>query len=111
MTEQITIEIDGRTGEMRFVLDEPLLDLQAALGAGRTRASDVEPVNLGLRVAFRLLRRVCGDRGAVAAWTRRWPGRWIADMARSGGPCLGPFDSRADALAAERAWLRDNIGL
>ena len=35
-------------------------------------------------------------------------GRWIADLAPVGGPKLGPFDKRTDALAAEVQWLRDN---
>ncbi len=32
-------------------------------------------------------------------------GHWHADMGPSGGPVLGPFVSRSDALAAERQWL------
>ena len=35
-------------------------------------------------------------------------GRWIADLAPVGGPKLGPFDKRTDALGAEVQWLRDN---
>jgi hypothetical protein len=35
-------------------------------------------------------------------------GRWFADLDVSGGPCLGPFDRRSDALAAELRWLCDN---
>lgn len=30
---------------------------------------------------------------------------WIADMAPVGGPILGPFPTRAMALAAETCWL------
>lgn len=33
-------------------------------------------------------------------------GRWWADMARVGGPRLGPFALRSEALAAEMEWLR-----
>lgn len=32
-------------------------------------------------------------------------GRWWADLAPSGGPRLGPFARRSQALAAEVAWL------
>jgi hypothetical protein len=33
--------------------------------------------------------------------------RW-ADMGPSGGPVLGPFTSRSEALAAEKQWLADS---
>jgi hypothetical protein len=32
-------------------------------------------------------------------------GRWTADMGPVGGPVLGPFPHRSEALAAERQWL------
>jgi hypothetical protein len=31
--------------------------------------------------------------------------RWRADMSPVGGPVLGPFDRRSEALKAERVWL------
>jgi hypothetical protein len=33
-------------------------------------------------------------------------GQWTADLAPVGGPVLGPFDHRSEALAAEVAWLQ-----
>jgi hypothetical protein len=33
------------------------------------------------------------------------PGKWLADLSPVGGPMLGPFNSRSDALAAEAKWL------
>ena len=36
---------------------------------------------------------------------------WSADMSPVGGPVLGPFNLRHEALAAERRWLRDFMGL
>ena len=35
-------------------------------------------------------------------------GNWHADLAPVGGPRLGPFRSRSDALAAEVQWLEEN---
>jgi hypothetical protein len=35
-------------------------------------------------------------------------GRWLADLSFVNGPVLGPFSRRADALAAEVAWLEQN---
>ena len=35
-------------------------------------------------------------------------GRWLADLAPVGGPVLGPFQRRTDALEAEVAWLDAN---
>jgi hypothetical protein len=32
-------------------------------------------------------------------------GYWWADMGPSGGPVLGPYGSRTEALEAEREWL------
>jgi hypothetical protein len=32
-------------------------------------------------------------------------GRWLADLKPVGGPVLGPFPNRSEALAAERNWL------
>jgi hypothetical protein len=32
-------------------------------------------------------------------------GRWLADLSPVGGPILGPFQVRSEALAAEHSWL------
>lgn len=34
-------------------------------------------------------------------------GQWTADLGPVGGPVLGPFDLRSQALTAEVAWLED----
>ena len=36
-------------------------------------------------------------------------GKWSADLSPVGGPTIGPFDRRSDALAAEVAWLRRHV--
>jgi hypothetical protein len=35
-------------------------------------------------------------------------GRWQADLSPVGGPVLGPYDKRSEALEAEVAWLEAN---
>jgi hypothetical protein len=64
-------------GTVRAIYDE-LIDL-AVLGRPTiTRASRVEPDEQG---------------------------RWLADLGPVGGPVLGPFERRGEALQAEREWL------
>jgi len=67
-------------GRLRGIYGEEIaLD---ALGAPRiTRASHVEPDAQG---------------------------RWLADLAPVGGPVLGPFERRSEALDAEVEWLEAN---
>jgi hypothetical protein len=65
------------TGRTFAVYDE-LIELAALGRPVITRASHVEPDGRGL---------------------------WHTDLAPVGGPVLGPYSRRSDALAAERAWL------
>jgi hypothetical protein len=67
-------------GRVRGIYGE-VIDL-AALGPARiSRASHVEPDSQG---------------------------RWMADLSLVGGPVLGPFDKRSEALEAEVYWLETN---
>jgi hypothetical protein len=71
--------IDARG--LRVVYDDVLASLLARLGVAVTgRASHVEP--------------------SVEGWT--------ADMTPVGGPVLGPFALRGQALAAEQQWLSEH---
>jgi len=36
-------------------------------------------------------------------------GRWYVDLQPAGGPCLGPFERRSQALAAETRWLEARL--
>ena len=70
--------------QFEAVYDDDIADVLPKLGAYTVRrASHVEP---------------CGE-------------GWTANMQPMGGPTLGPFRLRAQALAAERAWLADVWGL
>ena len=76
-----TVElIVAADGRLRCLYDE-VLDLSAFGRSSITRGSRVEPMP---------------------------DGRWTADLALVGGPVLGPFGCRSEALAAERAWLHAN---
>ena len=68
--------IDGQ-GQVRCLYGE-LIDLRLLGAASIRRASHVEPDEAG---------------------------RWWADLAPVGGPKLGPFPRRSEALQAEVAWL------
>ena len=76
-----TIKISN--GHVQFVYDDALAELLDAGAATVRRVSHVEPA----------------------------PGGWTADMSPVNGPVLGPFGLRAEALAAERAWLTKEQGL
>ncbi len=78
MSEPTEMElVVGKDGGVRCIYDEAL-DLRALGKLQITRASHVEP-----------------DRD----------GNWWADMGPVGGPVLGPYASRSEALQAERGWL------
>jgi hypothetical protein len=77
MTTEIEL-IVATDGVARCIYDEAL-DLREIGKLQITRASHVEPDAEGY---------------------------WWADMGPSGGPVLGPFRSRSEALGAERGWLR-----
>ena len=77
MSEEMELVV-GADGGVRCIYDEAL-DLRALGKLQITRASHVEP---------------------------DLDGNWFADMGPSGGPVLGPYGSRSEALGAERGWLR-----
>ena len=79
MSEPTEMElVVGVDGGVRCIYDEGL-DLRALGKLQITRASHVEPDS---------------------------DGNWLVDMGPSGGPVLGPFGMRGEALTAERGWLR-----
>ena len=78
MTSEMELVV-GCDGGVRCIYDEAL-DLREIGKLQITRASHVEPDSEGM---------------------------WFADMGPVGGPMLGPFGTRSEALGAERGWLTD----
>lgn len=75
-----------KDGCAKFLYDDKILHLTEKMGeADITRASNVEPY--------------ANEHGV----------KWFADMQPSGGPVLGPFQTRAAALAAETSWLENKL--
>lgn len=70
-------------GEARFIYDDLLAGLISQDDGTTRRASHVEPTADG--------------KG------------WTADLRPVGGPTLGPFSLRGEALQAERLWLEDQL--
>ena len=75
-------------GKLAFIWDDDLTDLAAAGKARVLRAGQVEPDYYAKENG--------GD-------------TWMADLRLSGGPILGPFRRQGEALAAEVAWLEENV--
>jgi hypothetical protein len=78
------IVVTSSGGTMTFIYHDDLAPLLREGTFDVRRVSEVEPTALG---------------------------EWTADLSRIGGPVLGPFALRQDALDAEVAWLRENRGL
>lgn len=70
----------SQTGAARAIYDETI-DLAAVGSVSIRRASHVEPDQAG---------------------------HWWADLAPVGGPRLGPFEQRSNALVVEQKWLEAN---
>lgn len=81
MTSPAVVYVD-QNGTVRLIYADALAPLARSLGPiDVRRASHVEPDPAGL---------------------------WVADMAPVGGPSLGPYETRAEALEAETQWLTDH---
>ena len=76
----LVVVVDGST--LRWIYDDRARTLLRLGEARITRASHVEPAP---------------------------GGGWTADMSPVAGPVLGPFTTRARALAAERAYLLTHV--
>ena len=92
-------------GVVTFVKDDAFTGLAMRGHTTVRRASHVVPAHPVKRLLFRILRRSVGDTNPLAEWSRRWRGDWQVDLSPSGGPLLGPFPNRRQAIEREIAWL------
>jgi len=77
MPQQVKISVRPN-GTIAFLWDDSMADLRDLGSMKIRRASHVEPTD---------------------------DGHWTADMGPVDGPILGPYASRAEALAAEVLWV------
>jgi hypothetical protein len=94
---------------IQFVNDARLAGLLKHGPAQVHRGSYILPISRPKRWAFRLFRRLFGETGRVAAWTRSWRGPWRVDLGPSAGPVIQPFTNRQDAIDAEIVWLNQHL--
>ena len=73
-----------------------------------SRASHVEPDNILLRIVFRILRTVLGDKGRMSEFTRSWPCLWRVNTAPVGGPVLTWKHIGGDSDTVARFSVRQN---
>lgn len=99
----IHIAPDGNVTVVAHDSDLPMAEQAIGAVQAQQRGGHVVPAAPVKRWAFRQLRKLASKR--IAAWTRTWRGPWLADLSVSGGPVLGPFASRIDAVTAEEDWL------
>lgn len=108
--ERLSIVV-GKGGETRFVYNE-VLDLSSLGTQVIKRASHVEPTRgLSSQACLKILGKWArGVSDAVKGIALgRWPTSWWSDLTPVGGPVLGPFAKRSQALEAETAWLQRNV--
>jgi hypothetical protein len=109
-----TLTID-EAGEVAMVYhptqEAETLDLAAGLGAASapSRGGHVWPKRKLQRLAFQVLRRVCGPDGKVADWTRLWSGPWIVFIPSTGKTLDRTFETHAEAVKAEVDYILEAL--
>lgn len=96
----MTTLIIERTGQVR-ALGNPL---NLAGPSSAHRFSVILPVNPCKRAVFIALRRLFGDDGKVAAWTRTWRTTWEATILHTGE------QARSNCRATLLAWEQEKFG-
>lgn len=104
-----TVVITIEDGVARFLVNETTAEFVEE-GATIRRASHVEPDGVVARGVFHALRRLFGEKGTVAGFTRTWTCLWRVNLGPANGPILvGRWKDRKEAIAAEIEWLNENF--
>ena len=105
MPNLATLIIDEVTGDVTFLVT-PAAAAFVTDDAVVSRASHVEPETLLLRIVFRILRTVLGDKGRMSDFTRSWKCLWRVDTRPTAGVILPKrYSNRQDAIDAEIEFL------
>ena len=101
-----TVDDDGKVTFVYHPNDTQTKRIMALLGSicQDQRAGYVWPLNFALRTAFRLLRKMFGNRGKVADWTRTWHCRWGVWDAETMSQLPYSYPTHLDAVTAEIEW-------
>jgi len=74
----------------------------------RKRVSHIYPQNIILRTIFKVLRKLFGDNGKIADWTRNWKCKWqveILDENKSKKKIFKGFKDRKTAIDFEKNFI------
>ena len=78
--------------------------------SGDHRGGHCYPAWWVARVAFQAMRRLFGNTGIVAEWTRHWDCPWVVVRADNGEPLPGMYRSHGAAVNAEVVFmLREKV--
>lgn len=103
----VTIEEDGSIVCLKNNVTASLLEMGSSI---TKRASHVEPDNGLLRIIFHILRKLFGERGKMADFTRQWSCLWRVNLIPVKGPILASrWKNRQKAIDAEIEWLNENF--
>ena len=104
------IVIDSERGEVTVVghgeHDQPLLAELGLHPVRIERGGHLYPAHPLKRLVFRLVRQLPVP--ALHGWTRRWRGAWVVVLVAD-GRLLGPFPTRAEAMAAEETAVVQSV--
>src|SRR5688572_16575872 len=84
----------------------PGVMLLLVTSSGQCRCVHGEQIDLACLGSPSIRRASHVEAEAVGRWST---GRWSVDLSPVGGPTLGPFNRRSEALQSEQRWLDEHL--